>query len=328
MNRPWTACTVMLMALGGLLLFMGSARRQASLRESSLDRSQAGFHHVIYCDLGSADPVGRGYESGCGYDRTTGIRYRQPAPRRGWSMIVEQHLALTMESIQLLKSEAATSRALLYRENPSLIPLEASHPSAPAFYNRQAARSYAAAQGQAWRESVSLLPSSAAPATASLPVLRLELRPTRTSPWGLGHATSCLNSLVSTIRRYPAQHNVRITYTALQLRSQRLLESMAAGDQAQLALQGRRDYTQSAQVIGFEADEYAELLDRALEKLPPPDKMEEPRQFQPAPSRQKLLRMASATLQRVSELLDATANQLERAAGDEVATRSKRPAQR
>jgi len=325
MNRSWIAFAMMLIALGGTLGALGSTFRAPMARDSA--HSLGHFStHVTFCEM----PLSRGvyrYEEGCGFDRLSGLRYSLPQPeqpqrQQGWSMLIQMHIDQTLASIAALSGRSETTS-----DEPADTPWPAvavtiEHPAAPSFYDDHAARDYALAQGQAWRDSgdpLQYLPPGAAPPQS---VVLIELRPsTLDLDWLCERASGQLNRVVRTIRRYPAAHNTRITLLALENRANRLMANWLPAGETNLADSRTSEFQGAASSVGLDPSEYEELVQRAMERLPAPEKMESPPQFRPAPSRQKMLRMASATLQALSDLLDDTASKIERVAAGEIATR-------
>jgi hypothetical protein len=305
MNRPWTACAVMLLTLGGTLAAVGSVNQPT--RGPRIDvgtGSTAPSQLVVFCDsrvprqfrVPDLSVVSSSYENSCGYDRSTGIHY--PLPKST-------------------------------QPNWPATELEMVHPSVPSFYDRDVARDYAAAQGRAWRESSEPWLPRTVRRGMPIPIIRLELRPSpSTFSWKLSEIGSNLDTVAALVRRFPVQHNTRITVLALQNRTEMWLQTWQLQDDWQRVSAYGSTYDDSAQSWGWEPSEYEELVERAIQKMPAPDKYESPRQFHPAPSRQKLLKMASSTLQQMSEMLDSAASNLDRAATGGVANRQRTPSTR
>jgi|GEM_PF-5218651 len=320
MNRPWTACAVMLIALGGTLGALGSTTHSPIARSSPGSVLNA-KRQITFCEAGLSREAYR-YEDGCGFDRTTGQRYSQPRSRQPWSMVLQLHVDHTLQIIGALDERPP------YRQwRPSSSPwpavaVEIAHPSAPSFYSADAARDYALAQGQAWRASSEPLLIRQPGIEPSQSLVLIELRP---SPIDLGwvydNFSERCSRAIRTIRRYPAAHNTRITVLALEYRAKWLVDELLPTDRSELVRSPKPAFQGAASSVGLEPGEYEELVERAIERLPAPEKIESPPHFRPAPSRQKMLRMASATLQALSDLLDATAQRIEGVAAGEIATR-------
>jgi hypothetical protein len=292
MNRPWTACGVMFLTLGASLLGTGLSTPRRVMKTGTAVNQGSAVRHIVYC--GSYAPLPPSYESSCGLDRVTGVCYPRlnPVPQISSG---DQYWP-------------ATPRNIL-------------HPAVPSFYSNEAAEHYAAAQAHAWRSSIQPLAPLSDP-KAETKVIRLSLSTQPSTKLNLAaRLSTCVNDALVSIKGYPATHNARITVLALQMRSENLLERFNLWDDWRGAALRSAKATESANAAGLDPWEYEDLVERAMDRLPVPERQESPRPFRPTPSRERLMRMASTTLQRVSDALDAAARHLERMASEDIARR-------